>query len=73
MTTDIRLIKEMREEVRREIGANRLSKSLRKSQSRRRERESSAAAFAREVRLDFVRLAGVLRVSGKGAKRKGRT
>lgn len=68
MTMDIRLIKEMREEAIREVEANRLGKSLRED----RGRETLAASFMREVRLDFVRLIGAIRVSGKVARRKGR-
>jgi hypothetical protein len=65
---DIRLVKEMREEAIREVEANRLAKSLRKG----RRRGSLAADFAREVRLDFVRLVSVFRASENAAKRKGR-
>lgn len=73
MTMDIRLIKEMREVTLREIEANRLAERA----GRRLRRESRfggsrLAAFAREVRLDFARLTGAVRVSGGISNRKGR-
>ncbi|MBA2376756.1 MAG: hypothetical protein M3494_16620 [Actinomycetota bacterium] len=70
MTMDIRLIKEMRGEMLREVEANRLAKKMR-ARGRLR-RESRFAVFAREARLDFIRLADALRVTGKVAKRKER-
>lgn len=63
---EIYLIKERREEMLREVEANRLARMA------RGKRESLAAVFAREVKLDFVRLAGVFRGSAKTGKRKGR-
>lgn len=65
---DIRLINERREEILGEVEKNRLAKRLRKS----RRVEAFAAGFARELKLDLIRLAGVFRWSGKAAKRKGR-
>ncbi len=65
---DIRLINERREEFLREVETNRLAKKLRKS----RRSQSLAAGFAREIKLDLIRLVGVFRVSEKAANRKGR-
>lgn len=54
----------------REVKANRLAKALRGNEASRL--ESLAADFARELKLDFVRLVGVFRVSGGAGNRKGR-
>jgi hypothetical protein len=66
---DIRLVKEMREDMIREVEANRVAKSLRK---KGRRRESLAASFAKELRLDFARLASIFRSPEIPANRKGR-
>lgn len=63
---DMQIINERREEILREVEANRLARRLRAS--RRRE----PLAFAREMKLDFIRLADVFRRSAKSGKRKGR-
>lgn len=68
MMDDTRFINERREGILREVEANRLAKKLRGS----RRDESLAAVFARELKLDFIRLAGVFRRSGEGAKWKER-
>ncbi len=65
---DMQIINERREEILREVEANRMARKLRAS----RRRESLAAAFAREMKLDLIRLAGVFRRHGKVSKRKGR-
>lgn len=73
MMVDTRLINERREEMLREVEANRTAKALR--ESRRVEShldEPRLSAFARELGLDIVRLVGVFRSSGKVAKRRGR-
>lgn len=64
MDMDVRIVKDMREEMLREVEANRLSKRI------RGQRDSVAAAFIRELRLDFVRLVGVFRGSGKAAAKR---
>lgn len=65
---EIYLIKERREEMLREVEANRLARKLRRG----RRRESLAAVFARELKLDVVRFIGIFRGSAKAGERKGR-
>lgn len=67
MMPDSGVIKERREEMIREVETNRLAKTARG----KNRRVSPAAAFARELRLDFDRLVGVFGRSGKAVKRKG--